>query len=62
MVINAFLVVGGIILSVLSGWVIYSLVQKHVRHFEEVPSGIDELDSEALDDDEAVPFLDDNPR
>jgi len=55
--INAFLVIGGVVLSMLSSWLVYSLVQKHMS-FKELPSGMDETDTEALNDvDEAAPFL-----
>ncbi|PFH51430.1 hypothetical protein AMATHDRAFT_74980 [Amanita thiersii Skay4041] len=57
-ILNASLIVGGILIAVFASWLVYTLVQNHIRHLKGFPSDIDELAAEAIEDyDEEAPLL-----
>ncbi|KAJ6539253.1 hypothetical protein B0H19DRAFT_1178001 [Mycena capillaripes] len=58
-VINGLLIGGGILIAFLASWLVYTLVQRHIRRLSGIPSDIDELAADALDDEDA-PLLTSN--
>ncbi|KAJ3999511.1 Golgi apparatus membrane protein TVP38 [Lentinula boryana] len=57
-ILNGCLVGGGIIVAVLASWLVYRLVQNHIRKLEGVPPAVDELAAEAIEDfNEEAPLL-----
>ncbi|KAM6495971.1 Golgi apparatus membrane protein TVP38 [Amanita muscaria] len=57
-IVNALFVAGGLVLALLSGWLVYTLVQGHIRHLKDVPPDVDELAAEAIEDfNEEAPLL-----
>ncbi|GLB33709.1 putative SNARE associated Golgi protein [Lyophyllum shimeji] len=49
-VINGLLIVGGIVVAVFTSWMVYNMVQKHIRHLEGLPAEVDELAAEAIEE------------
>ncbi|KAF8826653.1 hypothetical protein HHX47_DHR5000185 [Lentinula edodes] len=48
----------GIVIAVLASWLVYTLVQTHIRKLEGVSPAVDELAAEAIEDfDEEAPLL-----
>ncbi|KAJ3574056.1 hypothetical protein NP233_g2029 [Leucocoprinus birnbaumii] len=61
-VINGLLVGGGLVIAVFTSWLIYTLVQSHIRTLEEFPPEVDELAAEAIEEyDEEAPLLGSDP-
>ncbi|KAJ6509944.1 hypothetical protein C8R47DRAFT_1096081 [Mycena vitilis] len=58
-VINGLLIGGGILMAVLASWLVYTLVQRHIRRLSGLSPEVDELAAEALDDEDA-PLLTSN--
>ncbi|KAJ3910181.1 Golgi apparatus membrane protein TVP38 [Lentinula edodes] len=57
-ILNGCLVGGGIVIAVLASWLVYTLVQTHIRKLEGVSPAVDELAAEAIEDfDEEAPLL-----
>ncbi|KIY73658.1 Golgi apparatus membrane protein TVP38 [Cylindrobasidium torrendii FP15055 ss-10] len=57
-ILNGCLVGAGILVAIFSSWLVYTLVQKHIRELEGIPADIDELAAEAIEDfDENAPLL-----
>lgn len=57
-IVNGLLVGGGIVLAILASWVVYNLVQNHIRHLHGLSAETDELAAEAIEDyDEDAPLL-----
>ncbi|KAF9006474.1 Golgi apparatus membrane protein TVP38 [Cyathus striatus] len=57
-VINGLLIGGGILIAGFTSWLIYTLVQGHIRKLEGFPPQVDELAAEAIEDyDEEAPLL-----
>ncbi|KAF5393707.1 hypothetical protein D9757_000113 [Collybiopsis confluens] len=57
-ILNGCLVGGGILIAIFTSWFIYTLVQSRIRELEAVPSDVDELAAEAIEDfDEEAPLL-----
>ncbi|TFK28827.1 Golgi apparatus membrane protein TVP38 [Coprinopsis marcescibilis] len=57
-IINGLLVGGGIIIAIFTSWLVYNLVQSHIRHLQGIPPETDELAAEAIEDyDEDAPLL-----
>ncbi|KAJ6538589.1 hypothetical protein B0H10DRAFT_2140528 [Mycena sp. CBHHK59/15] len=52
-IINGFLIGGGILIAVFASWLVYRLVQKHIRQLSGLSPETDELAAEALEDEEA---------
>jgi uncharacterized membrane protein YdjX (TVP38/TMEM64 family) len=48
--INGSLVGGGIVLTICASWLVYKLVKNHIRQLKEVPSDVDELAAEYVED------------
>ncbi|KAG6855104.1 Tlg2-vesicle protein [Blastosporella zonata] len=49
-IVNGLLIAGGLAIAILTSWVVYNMVQKHIRHLEGIPSDVDELAAEAIED------------
>ncbi|KAF8221720.1 Golgi apparatus membrane protein TVP38 [Tricholoma matsutake] len=49
-IINGCLVVGGLIIAVFASWLVYTLVQGHIRHLEGILPEIDESAAEPVED------------
>ncbi|KAF9469104.1 Golgi apparatus membrane protein TVP38 [Collybia nuda] len=49
-VINGLLIVGGIIVAIFTSWLVYTLVQSHIKKLEGIPPEVDELAAEAIED------------
>lgn len=57
-VINGLLVGGGILIAIFTSWLVYNLVQNHIRHLEGISPDVDELAAEAIEDfDEEDPLI-----
>jgi len=57
-VLNGIFVGGGLLIAIFASWLIYSLVQGHIRKLEGFPPEVDELAAEAIEEyDEAAPLL-----
>ncbi|KXN83714.1 Golgi apparatus membrane protein TVP38 [Leucoagaricus sp. SymC.cos] len=57
-ILNGLLVGGGLLIAVFTSWLIYTLVQSHIRTLESFPPEVDELAAEAIEEyDEEVPLL-----
>ncbi|EPQ59287.1 hypothetical protein GLOTRDRAFT_35207 [Gloeophyllum trabeum ATCC 11539] len=58
-ILNAVLVAAGIMIGMIAGWVVYNQMQRHIRHVEGLPPGVDELAVEAIEDiaEEGAPLL-----
>ncbi|KIK06791.1 hypothetical protein K443DRAFT_674076 [Laccaria amethystina LaAM-08-1] len=57
-VINGLLVGSGILIAVFASWLVYNLVQNHIRHLEGISPNVDELAAEAIEDfDEEDPLI-----
>ncbi|KAJ4466495.1 Golgi apparatus membrane protein TVP38 [Lentinula aciculospora] len=57
-IMNGCFVGGGIVIAVLASWLVYTLVQNHIRKLEGVSPAVDELAAEAIEDfDEEAPLL-----
>ncbi|KAJ3987197.1 Golgi apparatus membrane protein TVP38 [Lentinula detonsa] len=57
-ILNGCLVGGGILVAVLASWLVYRLVQNHIRKLEGVSPAVDELAAEAIEDfNEEAPLL-----
>ncbi|KAG6857343.1 Tlg2-vesicle protein [Tephrocybe sp. NHM501043] len=49
-IVNGLLIAGGVVLAILTSWVVYNMVQKHIRRLEGIPADVDELAAEAIED------------
>ncbi|KAF8076288.1 Golgi apparatus membrane protein TVP38 [Lyophyllum atratum] len=49
-VINGLLIAGGIVVAAFTSWLVYNMVQKHIRHLEGMPPEVDELAAEAIEE------------
>ncbi|KAG6918923.1 Tlg2-vesicle protein [Tephrocybe rancida] len=49
-IVNGLLVAGGLILAIFTSWVVYNMVQKHIRHLGGISPDIDELAADAIED------------
>ncbi|KAG6813501.1 Tlg2-vesicle protein [Tricholoma furcatifolium] len=49
-IVNGLLVAGGLVTAVFTSWLVYRMVQKHIRHLEGLPPSLDELAAEAIED------------
>ncbi|KAF8640059.1 hypothetical protein AX17_001301 [Amanita inopinata Kibby_2008] len=57
-IINVFLIVGGMLVAVFTSWLVYTLIQGHIRHLKGLPTNVDELAVEAIQDfNEESPLL-----
>ncbi|KAJ7283747.1 hypothetical protein C8J57DRAFT_1293461 [Mycena rebaudengoi] len=59
-VINGLLIAGSIIITIIASWLVYTSVQKHIRQLPELPSDVDAMAADALDefnDSEDAPLL-----
>ncbi|KAI0796582.1 Golgi apparatus membrane protein TVP38 [Abortiporus biennis] len=57
-IINTCIVVGGVLIALLTSWVIYRSMQAHIRHLKGVSPEIDELAAEAIEEaEEGAPLL-----
>ncbi|KAF9055209.1 Golgi apparatus membrane protein TVP38 [Hymenopellis radicata] len=57
-VINGLLIGAGILVAIFTSWLVYTLVQKHIRELEGVPPEVDRMAAEALEEyDEGAPLL-----
>lgn len=57
-ILNISISVGGVIIAALASWIIYRLMRKEILHLRGVPSEIDELAAEAIEDaEEGAPLL-----
>ncbi|KAJ3821244.1 Golgi apparatus membrane protein TVP38 [Lentinula raphanica] len=57
-ILNGCLIGGGIAVAVLASWMVYTLVQNHIRKLEGVSPDVDELAAEAIEDfNEEAPLL-----
>ncbi|KAF8913811.1 Golgi apparatus membrane protein TVP38 [Gymnopilus junonius] len=57
-VLNGLLVGGGLVIAIFTSWMVYSLVQRHIRHLDGLPTSVDELAAEAIENyDEEAPLL-----
>jgi len=57
-VLNGLLIGVGMVIALLSSWLIYRFMQKHIRELEEFPEETDRLAADALEDvEEGAPFL-----
>ncbi|TFK43629.1 Golgi apparatus membrane protein TVP38 [Crucibulum laeve] len=57
-VINGLLIGGGIMVAIFTSWMVYTMVQGHIRKLEGLPAEVDELAAEAIEEyDEEAPLL-----
>ncbi|KAJ7937144.1 hypothetical protein B0H13DRAFT_1944449 [Mycena leptocephala] len=57
-IVNGLLIGGGILIAIFASWLVYTLVQKHIRSLSGISPEIDELAAEAVEDaEEDAPLL-----
>jgi len=56
-VINGLLIGGGVVIAFVASWLVYTLIQRHIRRLPGLPEETDELAAEALEDTEDAPLL-----
>jgi len=56
-VVNGLLIGGGILIAMLASWLVYTLVQNHIRKLSGISPETDELAAEAIEDSEEAPLL-----
>ncbi|EAU84702.1 hypothetical protein CC1G_00221 [Coprinopsis cinerea okayama7 len=57
-IINGLFLAGSLVIAVFTSWLVYNLVQNHIRHLHGVDPETDELAAEAIEDfDEDAPLL-----
>ncbi|KAJ7744536.1 hypothetical protein DFH07DRAFT_27028 [Mycena maculata] len=61
-IVNGLLIGGGIAIALLASWLVYTLVQNHIRKLSGISPETDELAAEAIEDSEETPFLTSNDR
>ncbi|KAF5369998.1 hypothetical protein D9758_001141 [Tetrapyrgos nigripes] len=60
-ILNGAFIVGGVLVALFTSWLVYTLVQSHIRKLQGVPPEVDELAAEAIEEfDEEDPLLQSN--